>query len=129
VIAVDASAAVHLLLATAPEGEWVVEQLVNEDVHIPYLLDVEVTNTLRRLVAGGTVASARARQALWALHRLKVVRHPHLPYLGRAWQLRRNLSAYDATYVALAEALEAPLVTTDRRLARAPGVRTTIVTP
>jgi len=84
-------------------------------------LDVEVTQVLRRLERAGTLSTGRAEEALDDLRALRIVRHPTLGLLDRIWTLRRNLSAYDALYVALAEALEAPLVTTDQRLSRAPG--------
>jgi predicted nucleic acid-binding protein len=129
VIAVDASATVHLLLGTSPQGEWVAEQLADNDVHVPHLLDVEVANALRNLAARAVVSTSRARAALESLYDLDVVRHPHLALLGHAWRLRANLTAYDATYVGLAELLGVPLVTTDGRLSRAPGVRATILTP
>lgn len=90
-------------------------------LHAPHLLDVEVTQVLRRFERTGSLAATRAEEALDDLRALRVVRHPTLALLGRVWGLRENLSAYDALYVALAEALEAPLLTTDRRIARAPG--------
>lgn len=92
-----------------------------EVLHAPHLLDVEVAHVLRRLEQAGTLSSVRAEEALDDLRALRIVRHPTLVLLDRVWALRRNLSAYDALYVALAEALEAPLVTTDQRLSRAPG--------
>lgn len=92
-----------------------------EVLHAPHLLDVEVTQVLRRLEQADTVSSGRAQEALDDLRALRIVRHPTLALLDRIWELRRNLSAYDALYVALAEALDAPLVTTDQRLSRAPG--------
>lgn len=128
-IVVDASATVHYLLETDPQGEWVTEAVVDEDVHVPFLLDVEVVQTLCNLARGRAISSARARQALDDLHDLDVARHAHLPFRQRVWELRTSLSAYDATYVALAEALDAPLVTTDLRIARAPGIRTAVLTP
>ena len=128
-IAVDASATVHLLLGTSPQGEWVAEQLADQDVHVPYLLDVEVANALRGLAARAVVSTPRARTALESLYDLDVVRHAHLALLGRVWELRSNLSASDATYVGLAELLGVPLVTTDFRLSGAPGIRATILTP
>ena len=85
------------------------------------LLDVEVVQGLRRLVRIGQLSSVRARQAFADLTDLDLHRHSHLDLLGRAWKLRENLTAYDATYVALAEALAAPIVTCDSPLAKAPG--------
>lgn len=90
-------------------------------LHAPHLLDVEVTQVLRWLERAGTLATSRAEEARDDLHALRLVLHDHRPLLDRVWHLRHNLSAYDGLYVALAEALEAPLVTTDGRLAEAPG--------
>jgi predicted nucleic acid-binding protein len=92
-----------------------------EVLHAPHLLDVEVAQVLRRLEQAGPLSTERAEEALSDLRALRIVRYAHQPLLTRAWALRHNLSAYDALYVALAEGLEAPLVTTDRRLASAPG--------
>lgn len=90
-------------------------------IHAPHLLDVEVVQALRRLEAAGAIDARRGREALEDLNLLRLVRHPHAPLLDRMWAMRHNLTAYDALYVALAEVLDAPLVTTDRRLASAPG--------
>ncbi len=92
-----------------------------EILHAPHLVDVEVAQVLRRLEGAESLGSARASEAFEDLRALRLVRHSHLPLLDRVWALRSNLSAYDALYVALAESLEAPLVTLDERLARAPG--------
>lgn len=123
-IVLDASAAAHYVIGTSQAGEWVEARLVRDpDVHVPHLLDLEVVNALRRLVRQGQLTLPRARTALEHLGELRATRYPHLPLLARIWQLRANLSAYDASYVALAEALDATLVTTDEALARTPGVR------
>jgi predicted nucleic acid-binding protein len=130
VIVIDASASVHYLLDTAETGTWVGERLAEDgDLHTPHLLDVEVANVLRGLARGGLVPGARARKALEDLVHLNVTRYPHLPFLERIWSLRANLTAYDATYVALAGALGAPLLTTDTRIARAPGLGIRVLTP
>ena len=100
-----------------------------ETLHAPHLLDAEVTQVLRRLEGAGTVSASRATEAVQDLLALRIVRHRSSPLLLRVWQLRQNLSAYDGLYVALAEALEAPLVTTDHRLAGAPGHTARILTP
>lgn len=92
-----------------------------ETLHAPHLLDVEVTQTLRRYVAAGTLAVSRAEEALLDLTDLRVRRYPHLLFLRRVWELRDNLTAYDALYVALAETLDATLVTCDRKIVSAPG--------
>ena len=123
----DASAAVELLLNT-PAGRRVSSRLADETeaIHAPYLIDIEVAQVLRRHVLHELLADTRA---VWALDRwrdLDIERYPHAPLLDRVWQLRHNVSAYDAVYVALAEALSIPLVTGDGRLARAPGLNALI---
>ena len=126
-IVLDASAAVELLLAT-PAGDEVADRVVDpaETIHVPHLLSVEVAQVLRRLVGAGEVAPRRAAEALGDLGDLDAERYPHEPFLARMFALRGNLTAYDAVYVALAEALAAPLVTFDRRLSNAPGNRATV---
>jgi len=119
VIVLDASVMVELILAT-PTGERVESLLekAGEPLNAPHLLSVEVTHVLRRLVRSKVVTDASAQAALGHLSWLPVRRWGHEPLLDRMWDLRDNLSAYDASYVALAEALEARLVTTDARLHR-----------
>jgi predicted nucleic acid-binding protein len=97
-----------------------------DELHAPHLLDVEIVQGLRRLVRTGEVSSRRADEAIADLTDLDLHRHPHLDLLDRAWKLRDNISAYDAMYVALAEAMEAPMVTCDVPLAKAPGHRARI---
>ena len=94
-----------------------------ETLHAPYLLDVETAQVIRRYTVQGKLAETRGREAIDDLAALRVHRHPHRDLLPRIWALRHNLSAYDATYVALTEALDAVLVTCDQRLANAPGHR------
>ena len=89
---------------------------------MPHLLDVEVASALRRLTLTGHIGDAAASAVLGALARADLVRHEHVPLLGPIWALRATVSPYDAAYVALATALGAPLVTTDRRLAAAPDL-------
>ncbi len=86
-------------------------------------MDVEVLHALRRFALRGTLSRRRSGEAFEDLSNIVFERYPHTSLLGRIWDFRDNLTAYDATYVALAEALGAPLVTTDSRLARAPGIR------
>ncbi len=121
-IVLDASAAVEWLLQTSA-GQLIEKRLysVRESLHAPHLLDIEVTQVLRRLVREGTVPGSRADEAVRDLLDLQITRYPHFVLLPRIWQLRHNLSAYDAAYVVLAEKLGAPLVTRDGRLAAAPG--------
>jgi predicted nucleic acid-binding protein len=90
-------------------------------MHAPHLLDVEVAQVLRRFVASGALAAPRAAEALTDLADLPLTRYSHEILLPRIWSLRANLTAYDAAYVALAEALDATLLTADLRLLRAPG--------
>jgi predicted nucleic acid-binding protein len=127
VIVVDASALLEFLLQT-PLGTRVEARLFRDrdEFHAPHLADVEVTQGLRRLVRAGEVSPARAAEAIADLADLDLHRHPHLDLLMRAWKLRENVTAYDAMYVALAEALDAPLVTCDRPLASTSGHRATI---
>jgi predicted nucleic acid-binding protein len=127
VIVVDASALLEFLLQTAT-GRRVEERLFRgeDELHAPHLLDVEVVQGLRRLVRIGEVSSDRADGAIADLADLDLHRHPHLDFLSRAWKLRENVTAYDAMYVALAEALDAPIVTCDTPLAKAPGHRARI---
>ena len=121
-IVVDASAMTELFLQTRV-GVHVEARLFRDgdELHAPHLLDVEVVQALRRLVRAGEVLSGRAEEAVEDLVLFHVLRHPHVDFLGRAWELRDNLTAYDAMYVALAEALDAPLVTCDGPLGAAPG--------
>jgi predicted nucleic acid-binding protein len=125
----DTSAVVDYLIGT-DLGVWVSERLESEpQVHAPHLLDVEVVGVLRRLVRARDVTRRRAEQALGDLIDLRIARYAHVPLLPRMWDLRDNVPARDAAFVALAELLDAELVTTDRRLAAAPGVRAKVVTP
>ena len=121
-IVLDASAALDLLLRDEGTFEWLERRLVGEGlVAAPHLLDTEVAHVLRKHVFGGRLEEARAAEALTDLDELPLDRHAAQPLLGRIWELRHNLSGYDATYVALAEALDAPLVTTERRLLDLPA--------
>lgn len=122
-IVVDASVIVASLLSTAGAGALARERLrLDPDLQVPHLLDVEVAAALRRRVRLGQTDLALATEALADLADLAALRWDHEPLLARVWELRENVTAYDAVYVALAEALDAPLVTSDARLARAPGL-------
>ena len=123
-IVLDASAAIEWLLQTQ-SGVRVARRIfsLRETLHAPHLLDVEVTQAFRRYVATRAVTVSRAEEALQDLVDLRVRRYPHVLFLRRVWELRDNLTAYDALYVALAEALDATLVTCDGKIAPAPGHR------
>jgi predicted nucleic acid-binding protein len=121
-IVLDASAAVELVLQTRRAARVAARALHPEErLHAPYLIDVEVAQVLRRLIQARELAPARAELALSDFSELVIERHPHHPLLARIWSLRTCLSAYDAAYVALAEALAAPMLSCDERLARAHG--------
>jgi predicted nucleic acid-binding protein len=127
VIVVDASALLEFLLQTSLGARVEARLFRNDDeLHAPHLLDVEIVQGLRRLVRSGEVAAGRADEVIADLTDLDLHRHAHLDLLGRTWKLRDNISAYDAVYVALAEAIEAPVVTCDGPLAKAPGHRARI---
>jgi predicted nucleic acid-binding protein len=127
VIVLDASAAVDWLLQSAAAQR--IESRIfsrNQSLHAPELLDLEVAQVLRRLVREAAVSASRAEAALQDLLDLRLTRYPHSLLLPRIWQLRHNLSAYDAAYVALAEKLGATLLTRDAKLASASGHAATI---
>ncbi len=119
---IDASAALELLLAT-PVGLPLQDRILAErrTLHAPHLIDVEVAHVLRRFVQAGEIDAVRAEMALQDLADLRLQRYPHSPLLNLVWALRENLTGYDAVYVALAEILDAPLVTRDQRLASSPA--------
>jgi len=121
-IIVDASAILELLLRTPLAGK-VEDRLFSPGtgLHAPHLLDVEVTQTLRRYNLLGELTDERGQQALDDYLSLSIVRYPHDIFLQRAWDLRNAVTAYDALYLTLAEALSAPLLTCDRHLARSAG--------
>lgn len=110
-------------LLRLPLAARVDERLEGDDsLHAPHLLAVEVAQVVRRYVASGQVGEERGAEAIADLADLEVAHHPHEPLLPAMWRLRLNLTAYDAAYVSLAEALDAPLLTLDARLAAAPGI-------
>ena len=121
-IVVDASALLEVLLATEA-GQRVADRLFapGETLHAPHLIDLEVAQVLRRYVRSGEVGAARGAEALDDLGDIPIARYPHDIFLPRIWELRHAVTAYDAAYLALAEALEAPLATRDQALGRAPG--------
>ena len=125
-LVVDASVLATALADDAADGDTARGRLRGQDLAAPELIDLEVVSVLRRQLSVGKLDTRRARLALDDLLELPVQRVPHRALLRRCWELRDNLSVYDAAYVALAETLEAPLVTADARLAKAPGVTCTV---
>lgn len=123
-IVLDASALLEVLLRM-PAAPAVEKRLFEpgESLHAPHLIDVEVAQVLRRFATAGHIDGGRGRMALDDLAALPLQRYPHGMLMPRVWALRHNLTAYDAAYVALAEVLEAPLLTRDGRIARAAGHR------
>ncbi len=126
-IVIDASAVIEMLLGLE-KADAVIQRAFssNESLHAPHLIDVEVAQVIRRYWRAGDLPSARGEEALRDLADLPIHRHSHEPLLSRIWQLRNNLTAYDAAYVALAEGLDAEFLTLDKALARIPGVRISI---
>ena len=126
-IVVDASALVDLLIESDVRNGLEQRLLLGEEgLHAPHVVDLEVTHALRRLTLTGVLSPDRAEEALVDMYDLRLDRYPHTELVPRIWELRDSLTAYDAAYVALAEALEAPLVTRDARLARTRGHRARI---
>jgi predicted nucleic acid-binding protein len=127
VIVLDASAMLELLLDTE-SGARVADRAVarRESLHAPHLIDLEVAHAVHRFERLGEITPSKASEALDDLVLLSFQRHGHAALLGRVRELRHSCSAYDAAYVALAEALDAPLLTRDARLARSHGHRARI---
>ncbi len=129
-IVIDASALVAALTDSGEEGRWAEAALASgEPLASPELALVEATNTLRRMEAASRISPGQATDAHRNLLHFDLELFPFAPFAGRVWALRGTVSSYDAWYVALAEALDCPLLTLDRRLARASGPRCPIITP
>jgi predicted nucleic acid-binding protein len=126
---VDASCLVDVL--TGAKGAERIRQRLDAATELgaPHHIDAEVVGVVRRRRLANEIDETAARQALMDLRAWPGERFPHTPFIGRAWQLRDNLRSWDAFYVALAERLEAPLLTLDERLARASGLRCEVVVP
>lgn len=122
-IVVDASVLVTALADDGPDGERARSRLGGERLAAPHVIDLEVVSAWRRLAAAGHIAPRRATLAMADLQSLRLERISHRPLLARCWELRGNLSVYDAAYVALAELLDAALLTADVRLSKAAGPR------
>lgn len=120
-IVVDASVLLEVLLRTGA-AETIENRILapSESMCAPHLLDVEVAQVVRRYCLLGDMKSVRGAEALRDLADMPIERFPHTPFLPRIWELRNNLTAYDAAYVALAETLGCPLLTRDNKLANCP---------
>ncbi len=127
-IVLDASAVVEIALRSGP-GARIAGRIAADGgpAQAPQLLDLEVIQVLRRYAAAGLLPQDRIREAVRLLADLPIRRHGHEPFLGRVWELRESLTAYDAIYVAMAETFDATLLTRDQKLALAPGHRARIV--
>jgi predicted nucleic acid-binding protein len=128
-VVVDASAAVALLVDAGPDGTWAEQVLGRDQLVAPHLMPVEAANILRRAAARGEISVDAAALAHADLLALSIDLFPYEPFAARVWELRENLTAYDAWYVALAEALGAKLATLDGALRRASGPRCEFLTP
>jgi predicted nucleic acid-binding protein len=122
VIVIDASVILEVLIQS-PAADRIEERIFSqrETLHAPHLIDLEVVQVLRRYSRSGEVSSDRALEAIRDFSDLHIAKYPHAVFLSRIWELRDNFTAYDAAYIALAEALGAPLLTRDVALAAAPG--------
>jgi predicted nucleic acid-binding protein len=120
-LVVDTSAVLEALAARDPAPRLIERLAADGDLHAPHLIDTELLHALRAMGIRREISDERAADALSDFAELALVRYPHQPLNDRVWELRHNLTAYDATFVALAEVLAAPLITCDARLASAPG--------
>lgn len=125
----DASVVVAVLLDSGPDGRWATERLTGADLAAPNLLPFEAANIIRRHELAALITADQAAQAHADLLDLAIEQWPYDLLAPRAWELRKNLTSYDASYVALAELLGHALVTLDRRIGRAPGLRCPVATP
>ena len=125
----DASALVALVIDSGPDGAWATAAVTDADLAAPSLARFESSNIIRRLEMAEHVSADQAAQAHADLLDLHLEEWPYELLASRVWGLRRNLSSYDASYVALAEYMEVSLVTLDRRIGRAPGLRCHVITP
>ena len=129
IVVVDASALVALLLDRGSVGEWVADQLRASVIAAPHLVTFETSNIIRRHLAAKIVTLDAARNANRFLRDLQMELWPYESLADRVWELRANLTSYDASYVALAELLAAPVVTLDKRLASVKRLRCAVLTP
>lgn len=120
-IVVDASVLLEVLLQTRAAEAVEARLFDGSTLHAPHVVDLEVAQVLRRYERNGDLSAERGRAALDVLDAFRIERYPPYLFLSRVWSLRANVTAYDACYLALAEALDAPLLTRDRRLMSVPG--------
>jgi predicted nucleic acid-binding protein len=123
VIVADSSVLIDALTSSGPARTM----LAGQTIHTPHLADIEIISALRGLVKSGKVPVHAASRCLAAWSRITVIKYPVTGLTDRIWELRSNLTAYDATYVALAEALQGELVTADARIAGAPALRCSVI--
>ena len=128
-VVVDASVLVAAAVDSGAEGQWAERLVETEPLSAPELAQVEATNILRRLELAGVIESSEATSAQRDLMRLELDLFPFEPFAERVWELRSNLTSYDAWYVAVAELIAAPLATLDAKLPRAPGPRCRFLLP
>jgi predicted nucleic acid-binding protein len=128
-LVIDASFVVAALIDSGKDGTWAHELLGSDQLAAPHLMPVEVANILRRVVLSGNISADSAALAHADLLALRIELFPYHPFAVRVWELRGNLTSYDAWYVALAEVLEARVATLDVRLSRSPGPRCLFETP
>ena len=126
---IDASALVAAVVDSGPEGIWAESLVEAEQLAGPELVLAEASNILRRLEQAGNISRIEANASHNDLMQLDIELFPFAPFAERIWDLRNNLTSYDAWYVALAEALECPLATLDRRIARSSGPTCPIISP
>ena len=128
-VVIDASTAVAAVADSGTDGQWAEPLLAEGSLAAPHLFSAEAANILRRLALAGTLTAEDASSAHADLLALRTELFPYAPFASRIWELRENVTCYDAWYVAVAEALDAPLATLDRRLAQAPGPRCQFLLP
>jgi predicted nucleic acid-binding protein len=128
-VVADASLLVAALVDIGSDGQWARSRVAGDTLASPELALAEVSNTLRRMELAGRITPANATRAQRDLLRLPLSLHPLGPFADRVWALRGSLTSYDAWYVALAESFDCPLLTLDRRLARAGGPACEVITP
>ena len=128
-VVADSSALVAFLVDYGSDGRWVDAAFAGEDLACPELALAEASNILRRMEIAGQLSYTEATAAYTELFDIDIVLYPFTPFAERIWELRNNLTTYDAWFVALAETLDCPLVTLDRRLSRAPSPTCLILSP